>query len=518
MIQKISPPFSRLSLIFLISLLYVACYNSSVISYRFELHKAAYMLAVLELVQEYAYALALTTAFFYTLTVHGLVFAIISPFIFLTGALVAYFVNHYHITLDSSTLALLFETTPAEASAFISAPLLLWLLLALLLAVGAIGLLKKYERKDPHDAKLCFIAALFTLSILVFDGDGISSKYLPYNYLVETTNYILKRERHQMITDISRLPARFHAASNEPLTVVLLLGESARVDHFHINGYPRQTTPLLETLPNVISFKSVYSCAILTRDSVPCMLTRGTLKQREAAYSETSLISVFKKLGFHTAWLGTQGTYSAIDSPYTRLTKEADEVVFLDTDLYGTYALDEHLFPFFDTTMRKNPGNKLIVLHTFGSHWHYESRYSDRFRRFTPICSKQLWSRDMTHCSREELINSYDNTILYTDYIIYSIIEKLKDQNALVVYVSDHGESLGENGMYLHGMKSTKEQRYVPMFWWASEHFVAGHAKNIANMREHKESPLSHDNLFHSLLDCAGVEGEVIDKKLSICH
>lgn len=510
--------FSRLSLIVLIALLYVICYNSALIGYRFELHKAAYGLALLEAGEEMLYAIALTVAFFYAITFNTVLFAFTSVVIFVTGALASYFVASYHITLDAQAIALLVETTPAEMRAFITAPLLLWLFFACILAAFSIWLLHRFERTDPHDAKLCFIAGLFAASILLFDCDGIGSKYLPYNYLTETANYVLKRASQKQIKDISHYPASLHSASSQPLTVVLIIGESARADHFHSNGYLRQTTPLLEKIPNMIGFKDVYSCAILTRDSVPCMLTRATIKNREPAYTETSFISVFKKLGFHTAWLGTQGTYSAIDSPYTRLTKEADNVVFLDTDLYSTYALDENLFPFFDSYLKENAGNKLVILHTFGSHWHYESRYPDRFRLFKPICSKKLWTRDMTHCSNEELVNSYDNTILYTDYIISSTIEKLKGTNALVTYISDHGESLGENGMYLHGMKSTKEQRYVPMFWWASDSFIASNPQKFAHIKQHKDKPLSHDNLFHSMLDCAGITSEVVDKTLSICN
>lgn len=510
--------FSRLGLICAIALLYIAFYNSGLIAHRFELHKAAYSLALLEAIQEVLYALALTVAFFYSFSFNQIVFAVISLCVFLSGAIASYFIANYHVTLDSSTIALLLETTPAEASSFITMSLIMWLLLAALLAAFSVWLLYRKERKDSNDAKLCFISGLFVASILIFDSDGIGSKYLPYNYLKETINYVSGRQKYKTIEDIANYPVSFHSVSKQELTLVLIIGESARADHFHSNGYARNTTPLLEKIPNVVSFSSVYSCAILTRDSVPCMLTRATLKHRKPAYTETSFISLFKKLGFHTTWLGTQGTYSAIDNPYTRLTKEADSVVFLDTDLYGTFAIDEDLFPFFDAYIQENKGNKLVILHTFGSHWHYESRYPDNFRVFTPICSKKLWSRDMTHCSQEELVNSYDNTILYTDYIISNTIDRLKNKNALVVYISDHGESLGENGMYLHGMKSTKEQRDVPMFWWASDSFIAENPQKFAHLREKKNASLSHDNLFHSILDCTNIDSEIVDKNLSICY
>lgn len=149
------------------------------------------------------------------------------------------------------------------------------------------------------------------------------------------------------------------------------------------------------------------------------MLTRATRKDRSAARDETSFVGIFKKLGFYTTWLGMQGTYTAIDAPYFDLAKEANKSLLLGTDVELFSSEDSSLLPFVDKFYQQHPtGENLLILHTYGSHFHYEERYRDEFRKYTPVCQKKKFLSDMSHCTIEERINSYDNSILYTDYFL----------------------------------------------------------------------------------------------------
>jgi glucan phosphoethanolaminetransferase (alkaline phosphatase superfamily) len=163
------------------------------------------------------------------------------------------------------------------------------------------------------------------------------------------------------------------------------------------------------------------------------------------------------------------------------------------------------------------PGKKFIVLHTSGSHWNHSARYPEAFGVFKPTCPN-IKNIDQSGCTLEELVNSYDNSILYTDYIISQVIERVKNQNAFLIYVSDHGESLGENGVFAHGSHMTPEQKIIPFIFWGSDSFIKKHPKLLKRLSRRQREELNHDHIFHSVLDCAGVEGEIVDHAMSLCR
>ncbi|CAF0761432.1 unnamed protein product [Didymodactylos carnosus] len=222
---------------------------------------------------------------------------------------------------------------------------------------------------------------------------------------------------------------------------------------------------------------------------------------------------------FNTHWIGTQTLLQ-----YLKGKKHStiyDEVKFAmipgGSALLKMNDYDGKMLPYIEQFLGDSKGKKLIVVHTSGSHWNYSARYPKEFQKFTPGCNKVAKS-DPSTCTIEGLINDYDNSILYTDFFLFSLVELLKNNNGFLIYVSDHAESLGENGYYGHGGPLIPEQTTIPFIVWVSDPFKIRHLELVKAIETHSGSELSHDYVFHSILDCAGIQAKVIDKNLSICE
>ncbi len=250
---------------------------------------------------------------------------------------------------------------------------------------------------------------------------------------------------------------------------------------------------------------------------MPCILTRATPANLDDALHETTFLSVFTKLGFQTSWIGTQSIlkYLKTNSSDTIYDEVNMNIIPGGSALYQMNADDAVMLPYIDKFLAQD-GKKFIVIHTSGSHWNYNARYPNSFQIFNPICAGSSGKTDQPSCGNERLINSYDNSIRYTDYILSQIIERLKDKNSFMIYVSDHGESLGERGVYAHGGEMTPEQNTVPLIFWGSQSFMKHHT-SLAKSLTKKRSGYSHDYVFHSVLDCSGIESDIVNKRLSIC-
>ena len=303
-----------------------------------------------------------------------------------------------------------------------------------------------------------------------------------------------------------------------PAVFILVVGETARAANFSLNGYARDTNPMLEK-ENVIAFQNVYSCGTATAISVPCMfshLPQKTFSIREFKFSE-NLIDLLKQTGFDVLWLenddGCKGVCNRIQT--INLYKSNDPR-YCD----GQSCFDEILLDNLEEYIANVKKDTFIVLHTIGSHGPtYYKRYPETFRKFTPTCD----TADIQNCSREEIINTYDNTILYTDFVVsraIGILKKFPHLESGLLYISDHGESLGENNIYLHGLPysiAPEEQKKVPMILWMSDTMQKiDHLDYACIARQAKDKTWSHDNLFHTLLALMGISSHTYDKTLDI--
>jgi glucan phosphoethanolaminetransferase (alkaline phosphatase superfamily) len=435
--------------------------------------------------------------------------------LFTIDGLAAYFVWTYKLELRADTLALMYESNLQEARAFIGFPLIAWLSIC----IGSVYLMARKGTKSSLSLGSRFkifltLLLIATLSYRVFKHiDYRMPKPLPTSLIQESQRYFKEKSRlKKMLATKINISNTITKAPEDKPTIVLVIGESARVDHFSLNGYTQETNPELKKR-DVLSYSKVTSCGNQTRISVPCMLTRNTVTNHENLLKETSLISLFRAAGFATAWYSNQRVMHENDTVTTSIANEAETLYF--TKLSYNNARDEYLLPKINEFISSENGPKMLVVHTIGSHWSYDHRYDPAHEIFKPVCHDSTqWT-----CSAENLTNTYDNSILYTDWFLSTIIDSLKDKNALLIYVSDHGESLGEDGFFSHGQDEFRaEQRSVPLIMWASEQYKKGHLERYQAAEGKLTQELNHDVIFHSMLDCAGIESPVIDKNLSLCN
>jgi len=302
-----------------------------------------------------------------------------------------------------------------------------------------------------------------------------------------------------------------------PKVVVLVLGETARAANFGINGYARDTTPRLAATPELINFGDTVSCGTATAQSVPCMfslLGRDAWKP-EPDQQYLNVLDVLANTGVHLHWLDNDGGCKGVcASAETQDVSRPGSATLCDAAGCHDEILLESLPQLLDTAQ----GDTLIVLHQMGSHGpNYDHRYPAAFARFTPACG----SAEVQYCTREEIVNAYDNTVLYTDHVLGEVLAMLQAHSqrldTAMIYISDHGESLGENGVYLHGLPyalAPLEQKRVPFVAWLSPQLRTRETLQDRCLRELATQAHSHDNLAPLLLGLFNVRGSAYRAEL----
>ncbi|PHV12454.1 kdo(2)-lipid A phosphoethanolamine 7''-transferase [Chitinimonas sp. BJB300] len=354
----------------------------------------------------------------------------------------------------------------------------------------------------------------------------IAQTHIPTNWMLATSVYAYDFWRRRQEKEIHFDPSKHFnyvlPKYNDDTFVVVVIGETTRYDHMGIFGYARNTTPLLAQEKNMVPLRG-HSCDTITRSSLSCMFVRpgGTIDssiQSRPILKEENVFKVFKSLGFSMDLFSTQGEikfYLRTGTDSFKFSESyAAEANNLRLPIYDTVML-----PDFAHSLENHPNGKhVVILHTMGSHYKYSVRYTKSFDVF----GRDSQVKDSN--SNNELINTYDNSILSTDSFLSHIFEKLRNKKAVLIYTSDHGESLGENGIFRHGApKSTApiEQRNVPFIIWASDLWLA-EAKNrdaFERIRQKQDTTIKHETLFSSMLDCLGITSNNggIDKKYSWC-
>ena len=295
-----------------------------------------------------------------------------------------------------------------------------------------------------------------------------------------------------------------------PEIVVMVIGESARYDRWSLNGYARQTNPLLEQEANLVPLSDLITPVSATRLSIPVMISRKPAMQSlKDGFAEKSFLTAYKEAGFKTWWLSNQISFGEFDTPVSVFAKEAHVVQFLNLGGFTNHSnFDEILFTPLRNAMADPAPKKLIVLHSLGSHWNYSQRYPKQFDRWQP----SLYGIDKpVHTDlriKEQLNNSYDSTILYTDWFLANVIGRLKQsqQRSAMLYVSDHGQTLYDKSCRIafHG-HNTQYEFHVPALVWYSDAYEAHYPDKVAQLKRHRQAPLTTENVFHTLLDLADI-------------
>jgi len=447
------------------------------------------------------------------------------------SAIVSYSTNSFGIVFDHNMIANTFETNTTELLDLVSFKSFIYLLFFGLLpsyfvwttTITKVSLWSQSWQRTKALLIMLFIFVLLTmgfykaLSSFAREIPDLRMYINPTYYLYSMTYFVVSK-LPTWTTPFSQigLDAKVNKKDNKQRLLVLVLGETARVDRFSLNGYKRQTNPMLEK-EEVVSFQNMTSCGTDTSLSVPCMFS--SLDRSNYTHSKgknmSNVLDIVSHSGVEVLWLDNNSDSKGV----------ADRIRFEDYRLAGVNPIcdiecrDEGMLiglqDFIDTNPEKD---MLVVLHTMGSHGPaYYKRYPDSFEVFLPACQ----TNQLNECSDEELNNAYDNTIVYTDYVLSKLITLLENNTkvdeSVMFYVSDHGESLGENGLYLHGMPyliAPDEQKRVAALMWFNEGFTR--SLDVDLIKEKIEVSLSHDNLFHTLLGFMNIETEVYQQDMDI--
>ncbi|GHE92442.1 phosphoethanolamine transferase [Thalassotalea profundi] len=334
----------------------------------------------------------------------------------------------------------------------------------------------------------------------------------PYALIDSTAKYIRKNYLYPPLkfSLLDTKPEIVKPTQNKHVTV-MVLGETARAQNFSLNGYDKPTNQYTDKL-NVVSFANVSSCGTATAVSVPCMFSRLNKESydKRIASSQQNAIDIIHLAGADVLWVSNNNGSCKGVCNRVKTIKIATKKTSPLCD--GEYCFDEALLP----PLRKKltsltHENTLIVLHMIGSHGPtYYRRYPEKNRIFTPDCQRS----DIQNCTQNELVNTYDNTIAYTDYVLSRVIDELNSLSELndvetsMLYISDHGESLGESGVFLHGLPyafAPREQTHVPFIYWSDSLHLKGRADCVKNV---SDLNISHDNIFDILLNEMSVKSD----------
>lgn len=444
-------------------------------------------------------------AFYMLLFRSGFVGRILICTFFLINAVALYFINTYGIIIDESMIGNVLNTNYGESSGFFSFKLLWYIIF--LGFVPSYGILTIHViRESVRKCFLTLFSGLLFILLFVFANSSnwlwidknsktLGGLAMPWSYIVNTA--LLYTHQHQSNEKEILLP-RATMRDNEKAVVVLVIGESARQENFSLYGYGKNTNPLLSKINNLHIFKA-NSCATYTTAGLKCILQ----------YQDTDdlyeiLPNYLYRNKVDVVWRTTNWGEPPVHVKDYQ-TREILQSECKDKDC----DYDEILVSGLKERIRSSNKHKiLIVLHTSTSHGPtYSKKYPKQFEVFSPVCN----SVELGKCSHQELINAYDNTIVYTDYLLSNVINELKElkgYRSSMIFVSDHGESLGEKNLYMHGLPisiAPKQQYEIPFIVWSSG------GPEIKN-----DILVSQNYVFHSVLRFLGVQSPVYNEKMSI--
>lgn len=445
----------------------------------------------------------------------------------------AYFMDSYHTVIDEAMITNILKTDQAEAFDLLNMKLFGYLfflgIIPSVFLLYAVKLKPVGWKKALLQRMGLFVVSLIIALTAVFSASEQFSSFLrehksvryfsnPSFYLYSSAKFIgqffeAEAAPFQSIAmDAKKIPS---VDPHKPKLLVMVVGETARGDHLQINGYAKPTTPNLEKWMqsgHLISFQQATSCGTSTAYSVPCMfsaLGEDDYSPTKAKQQE-NVLDVLKRVGVEVLWLDNNSDSKGVaDRVAYQSYKNSDNNPVCDVE-----CRDEGMLANLDEFVGQHPQKDMVVvLHQMGNHGPaYFKRVPESFRRFTPTCD----TNELSECTQDALKNTYDNAILYTDEFLQKTIDWLKNYSqyeTAMIYASDHGESLGENGIYLHGLPNfmaPQEQRDIPMLVWMND---TNNAK-FANAQQKQALATNHDALFHSILSFMDVDTQLYQAEL----
>ena len=515
--------------------LYIAVlFNAIEASRRFSAQQANGWHAWASIGLELLLVLSGTAALFYLASLAGrIAFKSIVAIILVFSAVSVYYMAFFHVVIGYGIIQATLTTDVDLSKEAIGAGVLVFVLLmgvapAIVVVMTALadGARKSRLAMSIAACALCWLVIQAYPLVSQDAGGGARQKtasplgvvahsYVPSNWITGVAMSGLSKfesivRRENLMDPAKRFAYRTSTDLNGTY-LVIVIGESARYDRMGLLGHTRANTPEMAKTENLAAMRAT-SCNTSTRLSLQCMFVRpgavddGGESGRQTV-SEEMVFTVLKKLGFTSELFAMQGEvwfYNEVNPDYYK----HREIIYAREENIGKPVDDLLLLRELEESIASHPrGKHLVVLHTKGSHHLYTHRYPRSYARYTPECE----SVDVP-CAQEELLNSYDNSIAYTDHFLSRVIQQMADRKALVIYTSDHGESI-EEAAHLHGTPkhmAPPEQRMVPLMFWASKPFLAqeSHARRFAGLDARKGRLASHEFLFDSILGCLGIESD----------
>lgn len=463
---------------------------------------------------------------------------ILVPIVLLLSAAVSYSVMVQHIYFNADQLRNVLETNTAEASAYVAPKFILWVAVAGVLPAVLYWFYSRPRNRVPMRfgkrtlwrvlgiviGLLCaggiYLSCQKYLSPFIRTHKQIAHQAVPLNFISASIRMAYDAyDAHRPFEKIATDAVREQAEAPRKRLLVLVVGETTRARNWGLNPNAPDTTPLLKQMPDAINFPHATSCGTMTAVSVPCLMSDMARKDYKASVAKHSegLMDVLNRVGLYTSWRendgGCKGACDRIKHIDIRTLAKPEQC-------NGEGCYDMALLNGLQQEIADMPNDGVIVLHTMGSHGPaYYQRYPKAFRKFTPTCD----TNQIQDCDYQSLQNTYNNTVLYVDYMLAQTIELLKKENdidASLWYFSDHGESLGENGMYLHAAPyaiAPDEQTHIPMIFWANKNWYADNGINEACLQQSaNREDMSQDFVFHSVLSMYGIKTSVYEPKFDM--
>jgi len=445
-----------------------------------------------------------------------------------------YFERNFGVLIDREMVRNVMETTVTESQHLVTLSAILWIGLTGVLP-AALVFWPRVRRLGPWHhlwrwplgvglAFAVMAVALFAdykaFSAALRERHDLMAAYQPG----ATLNAVLRYGREQwksadpvaqpLGTDAK--PGPFLAAAEKPVLLVIFAGETVRAQNWGLNGYARDTTPGIAAR-GVINFPDVTACGTSTAVSLPCMFSRLSASDysREGFLSEENLLDVLSHAGLNVEWHDN----NTGDQRVATRTGWARTDATLAPEACAEECTDEVFLPLIRDSLATITTDTVLVLHMIGSHGPaYHLRYAPDRAVFQPACDTAVFA----DCSTEQIVNTYDNTIRETDHVLSQTIDLLAASDRVLpglIYLSDHGESLGEDGLYLHAapqFMAPDVQTKVPMVMWFDPDFEKGLGLDSTCLRKAASTPASHDNLFHSVLGVLDITTTVRDPELDL--
>lgn len=427
--------------------------------------------------------------------------AILLPLYMGIGAVVSYYRVAYHATVTPMVIEATLHTNMGTVSTMTSGWLIVWVIVNIAVAITLS--IYRWRALPLRGGWFISVTACALLIVYTTCNDRLSNS-LHQRYPLHIIHSIEGYAAQRHAATLTRETMPYHNEHiADSLDMVVILGEALRADHLGLNGYERQTTPRLSERRHLYSFSQLYSEYTYTAASVPHILTPADSAHTDRTYTHHSFIRILRDNGFRSVWLSNQD----MSTSYAPFIHEADTIIFPHKEK-SVFVFS----PWYDETLvnelaqdrtTHDGARRLWVLHTIGSHWYYNNHVPESEQHYQPVTTERV----ITLNTPEQIINSYDNTARYMDLIVDSIATLMEDRIAAIVYVSDHGEALGEDGQWLHAGEVDGMHRPACLIW-LSDKYAARYPERAAAIEQLSDKPCRTDIIYPLVLRLSGIESE----------